>query len=73
MPQPGTPTHFVLVTAQATIRQGLKTQTWTATLTPPAAWTRMDAFDWAMTEFVRSNPDMTDHAVLYFAFERNEI
>ncbi|MFD9569971.1 hypothetical protein ACFWBI_09015 [Streptomyces sp. NPDC059982] len=73
MPQPGTHTHFALVTAQATLPLGLKTHTWCATLTPPAAWTRDDAFKWATAQFVKDNPDMAENAVLLFEFERNEI
>ncbi|WP_327738426.1 hypothetical protein OG749_36190 [Streptomyces nojiriensis] len=65
--------HFAIVTVQSVTGGWPQTMTWTASLTFPPAFTRQQAFDHVMGEFVRTNPSMANHVVLFYDLQRNTI
>lgn len=69
MPENQQPTHFAIVTAQS----GPRVTTWTASLTFSPDYTRSQAFDRVMTEFVRTNPSMASHVILFFDLQRDGV
>ncbi|KOU50562.1 hypothetical protein ADK55_18645 [Streptomyces sp. WM4235] len=65
--------HFAIVTAQTMTPSGPVLSTWTTGLTLPSTYTREQAFQAVMGEFVRTHPIMADHVILLFDLQRNEV